>query len=149
MFARQVRGLILLLVALSFTLIAAPAAQATRPVLRAKPTEIAFGEQVVGDTYYKRTKITVGGTAPVRVLVSAGLPDDFGFGFMPGSTCPVLNQGELMAPGESCYAVVRFTPTDFFVGWDAHGEMIVTATNPATGEQVGYLYLDVTGTAVL
>ena len=51
------------------------------------------------------------------LLVSGGLPDDFGFGLMPGSTCPALTPGAILAAGESCYAVVRFSPTAFFAGW--------------------------------
>lgn len=149
MFTRTIRTLVLVAASVSFTLSTAPAAQASRPLLKAKPTAIVFGEKAVGDTYYAQTKITIGGKAPVRVLVSAGLPDDFGFGLMPGSTCPALNEGEVMAPGDSCYAVVRFTPTEFFVGWPARGEMIVTASDPTTGARLGTLMLEVTGTAVL
>ena len=35
--------------------------------------------------------------------------------------------------GESCTAVVRFTPTVFFAGEEQTGSLSVTATDPATG----------------
>jgi hypothetical protein len=44
--------------------------------------------------------------------------DDFGFGLPPESTCPVL-EPEPLAPGESCVVVVRFSPSETFVGAEA------------------------------
>jgi hypothetical protein len=43
---------------------------------------------------------------------------------------------------------VRFTPSEFFVGWEATGSLIVTATDPATGA-VTSLLIPVTGTGKL
>jgi hypothetical protein len=74
-------------------------------VLTARPATIDFHTRSVGTENYKRTKITNTSGADVLLLVSGGLPDDFGFGLMPGSTCPALTP-ETLAAGDSCYAVV-------------------------------------------
>ncbi|MEO6501467.1 MAG: hypothetical protein ABIQ09_06095 [Jatrophihabitantaceae bacterium] len=100
----------------------------TSSVLVAKPAQVDFRSKKVGTENYKRTKITNTGPVAVRLLVSAGLPDDFGFGLLPGSTCPVLDRGAILGSGESCYAVVRFSPTEGFLGWQAVGALIATAT---------------------
>ena len=47
---------------------------------------------------------------------------------MPGQTCPVFDTGDEVAAGASCYAVVRFSPTEGFLGWQAEGSLIATAT---------------------
>lgn len=142
--------------ALALLALAAPSSSTTtatagavRATLTAHPRTIDFGNKRVGDTYYKQTRIRVGGSRPVRVLVQGGLPDDFGFGLLPGSTCPVLDGGAVMQPGDSCVAVVRFTPTDFFAGWHAQGELLADAYDPSTGAHVAQLSIPVTGTAVL
>lgn len=133
--------------------LAAPAGSATAATDRtayvvAKPSSIDFGSKSVGDEYYKRTRITNVSGQPVRLLVSAGLPDDFGFGLMPGSTCPVLDGGDVLAPRDSCYAVVRFAPTEGFLGWPAQGEMWADAFDPTTGAQLAHVLIPVTGMAV-
>src|SRR5215203_7183642 len=69
----------------------------TRGVLVARPAEVDFHTKRVGMENYKRTKITNTGETTVLLLVTAGLPDDFGFGLLPGQTCPVLAPGELAA----------------------------------------------------
>ncbi len=124
----------------------------TTKVLVAKPAEVDFKSKRVGTENYKRTKITNTGTVAVRLLVSAGLPDDFGFGLMPGSTCPVLDWGATLGPGQSCYAVVRFSPTESFIGWQAVGALIATATvatEPAeTAAVVDEISIPVLGMAV-
>ena len=93
---------VLLILATSVTGVSA----ATKGVLTARPSTIDFHTRAVGTENYKRTKITNTSGTGVLLLVSAGLPDDFGFGFMPGSTCPALVAAQF-APGDSCYAVVR------------------------------------------
>lgn len=129
--------------------LAPPSSEAAGVSLTARPHGIAFGKRLVGRTYYKSTRIVVGGDRQVRLLVEAGLPDDFGFGLMPGSTCPVLDGGTVVYPGYSCRAVVRFTPTEGFVGWQAKGEMLARAFDPVSGEQLVLLSLPVTGEATL
>jgi hypothetical protein len=116
--------------------------------LSARPASIDFGHKRVGTTYYKQTRITNRFAAPIRVLVDGGLPDDFGFGLLPGSTCPVLNGGDVMQPGQSCIAVVRFTPSDRFIGWHAVGSLQALAFDPTSGAELARLPIPVTGTAV-
>jgi hypothetical protein len=82
-------------------------AATTSGVLVARPAEVDFHTKRVGTENYKRTKITNTGQTAVLLLVSDRLWDDFGFGLLPGSTCPVLAR-ELIGAGDSCYAVVRF-----------------------------------------
>ncbi|MEO7261961.1 MAG: hypothetical protein ABI047_12015 [Jatrophihabitantaceae bacterium] len=127
------------------------AVKSTR-VLVAKPAEVDFKSKRVGTENYKRTKITNTGPVAVRLLVSAGLPDDFGFGLLPGSTCPVRDEEATFGPGQSCYAVVRFSPTEFFIGWQAVGSLIATATvatEPAdTAGVVDEISIPVLGMAV-
>ncbi len=117
-------------------------------VLQARPAEVDFKSKRVGTENYKRTKITNSGRADVLLVVTGGLPDDFGFGLMPGQTCPVFSPGETLAAGDSCYAVVRFSPTEGFVGWHAVGELIATASDPTTSVVVDELSIPVLGTAV-
>ncbi len=124
---------------------AAPAA--TPETLSARPASIDFGKRKINTTYYKQTRITNSYSIPVKVLVSGGLPDDFGFGLLPGSTCPAL-ASELMAPGASCVAVVRFTPSEGFLGWNAVGSLEATASDPTTNAVLSTLSIPVTGTAV-
>jgi hypothetical protein len=131
---------------------AAPAAAAPATVIKVAPKEIAFGVRAVTDPatdYYDGVKVTNASRNALQVKVEAGLPDDFGFGLMPGSTCPVFDSDPAMAPGSSCRAVVRFTPTAFFAGWNATGTMIITARDPATGELVTTVEVPVSGTGKL
>lgn len=133
------------------TVLVVPQASGARDTgyVAVRPTSIDFGKKHVGGEYYKRTKITNVSDRDVRLLVYAGLPDDFGFGLMPGSTCPVLDGGAVVEPGGSCYAVVRFAPSDFFVGWFAEGEMWADSYDPVTGELLEQHFIPVTGKAVL
>jgi hypothetical protein len=50
-----------------------------------------------------------------------------------------------MAARESCRAVVRFTPTEFFVGWEQLGTMLITLTDPSTGDLVRVVQVPVSG----
>jgi hypothetical protein len=124
------------------------ASAATRGVLTARPATIDFHTRAVGTENYKRTKITNTSGTDVLLLVTGGLPDDFGFGLMPGSTCPVLAQATF-APGDSCYAVVRYSPTEFFAGSVQRGTLIATASDPATGAVLVDLEIPVIGVGSL
>ena len=148
--ARVVTHLFALLCCLMVTLVV-PETSAARSTgyVAARPTSIDFGKKHVGGEYYKRTKITNVSDREVRLLVYAGLPDDFGFGLMPGSTCPVLDGGAVVEPGTSCYAVVRFAPTEFFADWLAEGEMWADSYDPVTGELLEHYLIPVTGMGVL
>ena len=120
-------------------------AQATQSDIKVSPNVIAFGTRTVGTDYFDGVKITNRSGRTLQVLVEGGLPDDFGFGFMPGSTCPVLTPGNLMADGASCRAVVRFTPSEFFVGDEQTSSLTVTTTDPETGA-VNVTLIPVSGT---
>jgi hypothetical protein len=109
-------------------------AAADRALLRITPKQINFGAQPVGSESFGSVTVTNTSSSELRILVSAALPDDFGFGLLPGSTCPALDPGGSLAPGESCLAVVRFSPTEFFAGLHQTGTLTVTASDPVTGE---------------
>jgi hypothetical protein len=134
-------AVVLLLGSSAAAVVAAPA-----DALSSKPSTIDFHRKRVGTENYKRTRISNASGVPINLIVSAGLPDDFGFGLLPGSTCPVLAPATL-APGDSCYAVVRFSPSEFFIGWPAEGSLTATATDPATGAVVAELVVPVSGMA--
>lgn len=143
----RLAALILALVTMSSSAVVSVSAASPR-ILTARPSTIDFHTKAVGTENYKRTKITNTSGADVLLIVTGGLPDDFGFGLMPGSTCPVLGQATF-ADGESCYAVVRFSPTEFFAGWVAHGTLIATASDPATGAVLVDLEIPVIGVGSL
>ena len=113
--------------------VAVPQAAASSTGIEVVPGAIAFGTKVVGFDYFGSVQITNASGKSLQFLVEGGLPDDFGFGLFPGSTCPALTPGAILAPGESCRAVVRFTPTVFFAGWEQTGSLTVTATDLASG----------------
>ena len=114
-------------------LLVVDAARAAQTVLRVTPKSINFGTQSVGVEALASATITNTGDADLLVLVEGGLPDDFGFGLLPGSTCPALTPGDILPAGESCEVVVRFTPSEFFAGLHQTGTLTVTASDPTTG----------------
>jgi len=131
---------------------ATPAAAATGTVIKLAPKQIDFGTRAVTDPptdYYDGVKVTNASRRTLQVIVTAGLPDDFGFGLMPGSTCPVFTSDPPMEPGDSCRAVVRFTPTEFFAGWHQTGTLTITATDPDSGQVVASVEVPVSGTGKL
>ena len=120
------------------------AAAATAP-LKVTPNGINFGTQPIGVEVLKGATITNTSGADVLLLVEGGLPDDFGFGLLPGSTCPALTPGDILAAGASCDIVVRFTPSQFFAGLRQTGTLIATVRDPATGELLQTLAVTVKG----
>jgi hypothetical protein len=146
------KPLIALVAAVAVAVLPATAAAASGTVIKVAPKQIDFGTRAVTDPptdYFDGVKITNSSPRTLRVIVAAGLPDDFGFGLMPGSTCPVFETDPPMASGSSCRAIVRFTPTAFFAGWHQTGTMTITATDPATGELVAAVDVSVSGTGKL
>jgi hypothetical protein len=121
-----------------------PAATAEK-LARVAPKTINFGTVQVGREVFKGTTITNVSGSDVLLLVEGGLPDDFGFGLQPGSTCPALTPGDILAAGASCDAVVRFTPTEFFAGELQTGELIATLRNPTTGALLSTISITVVG----
>lgn len=131
---RRLAFVITIVAALGFAIPPAAAFKSpTNATIRVAPKSIEFGTKTVGTDYFASVKITNASRKAMRFLVEGGLPDDFGFGLYPGSTCPALTPGAILAAHASCRAVVRFTPSEFFVGWQQEGSLIVTATDPATG----------------
>jgi hypothetical protein len=126
------RGVIAAAVAVVALAAMAPAALANRDILRIAPKQIDFGTKRVGTENFSGVAVTNRSRSDILVLVTSALPDDFGFGLMPGSTCPALGADTLRAR-RSCRAVVRFSPTEYFAGLRQTGELIVTATDPKTG----------------
>jgi hypothetical protein len=118
---------------LSLAFVGVSPAAADPSLLRISPKQINFGTRPVGSENFDSVTVTNTTSSELRILVSAGLPDDFGFGLLPGSTCPALDPGGILAPGESCVAVVRFSPTEFFAGLHQTGTLTVTASDPTTG----------------
>jgi hypothetical protein len=79
--------------------------------------------------------VTVTNTSSQSLLVlvdAVVLPDDFNFGNIGGSTCIAL-EGQVLAPGESCVAVVGFQPSEFFAGRWQRATLLVTARDPVSG----------------
>jgi hypothetical protein len=111
-------------------LVAAPAASA-RDYL-AIPDTLDFGTKLVGSENYKGVWVKNRTRSTIDVHVTASLWDDFGFGLMPGSTCPALGPDTLPA-GRRCRAVVRFSPSPYFAGLRQTGALTVTATHARTG----------------
>lgn len=122
-------------------------ASADAAVLSANPATIDFGSRTVATENFAGSTITNDSSDAVQVLVESHLPDDFGFGLMPGSTCPALAPGTL-GPGESCAAVVRYAPSEFFAGSPQNGSLTATAMD-GSGAVVDSLEVLVTGTGAL
>ena len=123
-------------------LVAAAPTGASTDVLRAAPPSVHMGVRDVGTENLKGTRITNTSDSAVLLLVEGTrMPDDFGFGLMPGSTCPVFSPGGLLEPGESCDAVMNFRPSDFFAGEHQLAELTATAYDPVTGTVVDSLVI--------
>jgi hypothetical protein len=133
---------LLVVATLAAALVAATPVGSQTEFLRAAPPAVHMGVRAVGTETLKGTRITNTSDSAVLLLVEGTrLPDDFGFGLMPGSTCPVFSPGELLEPGESCNAVMNFRPSDFFAGEDQLAELTATAYDPATGAVVDSLVI--------
>jgi hypothetical protein len=131
-----------LVAAMTAALVSATPAGSATEVLRAAPQTVHMGVRQVGTENLKGTRITNTSDGAVLLLVEGTrMPDDFGFGLMPGSTCPVFAPGGLLAPGESCDAVMSFRPSDFFAGENQYAELTATAYDPETGTIVDSLVI--------
>jgi hypothetical protein len=141
-----VRRLAAILLATVLVVAASGVASAAPSVLRASPSTVRFGTRPVGSITLKSTRLTNRSDATFNVLVTvAALPDDFSFGLLPGSDCPVFDPAPL-APGESCNAVVQFRPTEFFAGAEQTATLVATATDPAGGAELASISINFTGT---
>jgi hypothetical protein len=120
------------------------ATSASQSVLRVKPETVKFGTKPVGSSTFKGSTIKNTSSSAVNLIVTiAREPDDFGF-VVPPTTCPVFAPAPL-APGESCDAVMRFSPSEFFAGQDQLAQLQAQATDPATGAVLETVLIDFTG----
>jgi hypothetical protein len=112
--------------------LAAPTALAAPRLLQVSPKQVSFGTQPVGSLTFEGVTVTNTSSVSLLVLVDAvELPDDFNFGNIGGSTCIAL-EGQVLAPGESCVAVVGFQPSEFFAGHWQTATLLATARDPAS-----------------
>jgi hypothetical protein len=118
-------------------------AVAAKKLATVAPRTINFGSVPVGIEVLKSATITNVSGSDVLLLVDGGLPDDFGFGLLPGSTCPALTPGGILAAGASCDVVVRFTPTGFFAGLRQTGALTATLRDPATDDLISTISIRV------
>jgi hypothetical protein len=121
-----------------------PAVAGAQKLVRVAPKTVNFGTVPIEIEVLKGATITNVSGSDVLLLVEAGLPDDFGFGLLPGSTCPALAP-DILPAGASCDVVVRFTPTDFFAGLRQTAELIATLRDPATGELLSTISITFVG----
>jgi hypothetical protein len=132
----------LLAAAIGVALVAAAPASSSTDALRASPPSVQIGVRAVGGEYLKGTRITNASGRDILLHVEGTrMPDDFGFGLMPGSTCPALGPA-LLAAGESCTAVMNFRPSEFFAGEDQLAELTATAYDVDTGAVVDTLVIE-------
>ena len=120
-------------------------AVAAEKLARVAPKIINFGTVPVGTEVLEGATITNVSGSDVLLLVEGGLPDDFGFGLLPGSTCPALLPGDILAAGASCDVVVRFTPTGFFAGERQTGTLTATLRDTTTGALLSTISISVVG----
>jgi hypothetical protein len=128
--------------------LAMPAATATAASsLSVSPQRVNFGTKAVGTTTFRT--ITVMNTSGQSLLVAmtGGLPDDFGWGpvDIERDRC-VFSGGQILAPGATCEAFIRFSPTEFFAGRRQTGTLEVTASDPATLAVLETTVVTITGT---
>jgi hypothetical protein len=113
--------------------LATPTAVAATRLLQVSPRLVNFGTQPVGSLTFADVTVANTSSMSLFVLVDAvELPDDFNFGNLTGSTCIAL-EGQVLAPGESCVAVVGFQPSEFFAGQLQTATLLVTARDPVSG----------------
>ena len=123
----------------------APAAIAAPRLVQASPRHVNFGTQPVGTLTFAQLTVTNVSSTSLLVLVDAvELPDDFNFGNLAGSTCIAL-EGQVLTAGESCVAVVGFQPSEFFAGQRQTATLLVTASDPSSGERLDSVTVKVTG----
>jgi hypothetical protein len=123
----------------------AVAVSTAEKLARVAPKTINFGTVPVGTEVLKGATITNTSGSDLLLLVESALWDDFGFGLLPGSTCPALTPGDILAAGASCDVVVRFTPTEFFAGLRQPGTLTATLRDPTTGELLATISIPVVG----
>jgi hypothetical protein len=117
-------------------------------LLSVSPQRVNFGTKAVGTTTFKTITVTNTSASSLLVSMTGGLPDDFGWGplSLEQDLC-VFSGGELLAPGDTCQAFVRFSPTEFFVQFGRQtGTLEVTASDPFTLAILETAVVTITGT---
>jgi hypothetical protein len=135
--------LLIIIVALAMP---ASAAAAASP-LSVSPQRVNFATKAVGTTTFKTVTVTNTTGRDLLVAMTGGLPDDFGWGpvDIEQDLC-VFSGGATLAPGATCEAFVRFSPTEFFAGWRQGGTLEVTASDPTTLAVLKTTVVTITGT---
>jgi hypothetical protein len=139
------RRAVLVVIVAALAMPASAAAAASR--LSVSPQRLNFGTRAVGTTTFKTVTVTNSTGESILVAMTGGLPDDFGWGpvDIDRDRC-VFSGGEILAPGATCEAFVRFSPTDFFAGRRQTGTLEVTASDPATLAVLEATAVTITGT---
>ena len=128
--------------------LAAPSALAAPRLVQVSPKQVNFGTQPVGSLTFAEVTVTNTSSMSLLVLVDAvELPDDFNFGNLAGSTCIAL-EGQVLAPGESCVAVVGFQPSGFFADHWQTATLVVIARDPVSGALLESVTVKVRGKGV-
>ena len=108
------------------------AALASTNVLKVKPRTVNFGPTPVGTVTVGSVTLTNTSSTTINLSIATTKDwDDFSFEFLPG--CPT-NEPAPLGPGESCGVVVRFLPSELFLGLKQDQRFLATATDPLTGE---------------
>src|SRR5215216_6254085 len=121
-------------VLVSLAALLAPSSAIAAPwLLSVSPQRVNFGTKAVGTTTFKTITVTNTSSSSLLVSITGGLPDDFGWGGLTPEDLCVFSGGAVLAPGDSCQAFVRFSPTEFFVQFGRQtGTLEVTASDPST-----------------
>lgn len=113
--------------------------------LAVDPAILDFGDREVGTFNQLSAVLTNTCDAPVRLFINAQLPDDFGWLI---SSCTELAD-DLLGAGDSCDLLVRFNPSEFFIGYDPEwAQLEVTASDPTTDAVVDELVVPIRGRVV-
>ena len=134
------------LLALLAALLAPASAVAASSLLSVSPQKVNFGHKTVGTTTFKTITVTNTSDSSLLVHIDGGLPDDFGWGGLTPDDVCVFSPGDVLDPGESCQAFVRYSPSEFFAGRRQNGTLQVTAFDPATLEPLETTVVAITGT---
>jgi hypothetical protein len=139
---------VVVLVGLVLVALLAPSSAIAAPsLLSVSPQRVNFGTKTVGTTTFKTVTVTNTSRSRLFVRIDGGLPDDFGWGPLSLEQDLCALGGELLAPGDTCQAFVRFSPSEFFVQFGRQaGTLQVTASDPSTLSILQTTVVDVTGT---
>jgi hypothetical protein len=131
--SQEVRTRLIALVAVTSVLALPVEALASTKVLRVTPHRVNFGAKPSGSFTLKSVVVTNMGSETIALTVDVIKEwDDFTVGF--DTTCLSFSEPERLAPGESCVVEVGFRPSEFFEGLKQDQILLLTATDPVTGD---------------